>query len=126
MTEITVNTDILHSPSAKEYFTRADGRIMAGLRLTLEMLGIGLPDYARRKPAGRPPSKAINAAFGRDHAGGNGGISRPDTAVPTHADREAYLAERKLAKFQARIAKRKAGDLFSETFGSSQPKPTGS
>lgn len=106
MAEFTVSDDILHSQGAKDYFARADARIMIGLRVALEMLGLDIPEYARRKPAGRPPSRGINAAFNQDQ-----GTQRPKPVVSTQADRDAYLAGRKLAKFQARIAARKGETL---------------
>lgn len=65
---IEVDTSVLSTEYAETYFTeRADRRIMIGLRATLEMLGIPLPDWAERKPTGRKPGRAIAAAFRSDH-----------------------------------------------------------
>lgn len=63
----TVTTDVLYSPPAEAYFTRADRRVMIGLRAALEMLGLPTPDYARRKLAGPPPARDVIAAFHADN-----------------------------------------------------------
>lgn len=75
----TVNADILTSPAATEYFSRADRRVMIGLRAALEMLGIPVPEYALRKPMGRPPAKAVSDAYRADHPG-------EPTRKPMYAD----------------------------------------
>ena len=67
MADFTVSDDVINSPTAKEYFGRADRRVAIGLRVSLEMLGIPVPEYAVRKPAGRPPSRAVLDAFHADH-----------------------------------------------------------
>jgi hypothetical protein len=65
---IEVDTSVLSTDYAESYFTeRADRRIMIGLRATLEMLGIPLPDWAERKPTGRKPGQTIAAAHRADH-----------------------------------------------------------
>ena len=65
----TVSDDIINSPAAKQYFSRADNRVLIGVRAALEMLGIPIPEYAVRKPPGRPPSRAIHDAYRADHPG---------------------------------------------------------
>ncbi|ODP36197.1 hypothetical protein [Sphingomonas turrisvirgatae] len=67
MTFHTVNTSALNSVEAEQYFTGTDRRYMTGLRATLEMLGLPLPDYAMRQPAGRRPAKAVMAAYQLDN-----------------------------------------------------------
>jgi hypothetical protein len=62
-----VTTDIINSPQAQEYFTRADRRVMIGLRAALEMLELPVPDYARRRMPGQTPAKAALAAFAADN-----------------------------------------------------------
>src|SRR6476661_6623502 len=65
---IEVDTSVLSTDYAETYFTeRADRRIMSGLRATLEMLGIALPDWAERRPTGRKPGRSIAAAFRADN-----------------------------------------------------------
>lgn len=65
---IEVDTSVLGTEYAETYFTeRADRRIMIGLRATLEMLSIPLPEWAERKPTGRKPGRAIAAAFRSDN-----------------------------------------------------------
>lgn len=63
----TINIGVLETPQARDYFSKADHRIMCGCRATLEMLGIPLPDWARRKPTGPKPGRAIAAAFRADN-----------------------------------------------------------
>lgn len=67
MTTYTVTDDIIRSPHAEEYFLNSDRRYMIGLRATLEMLKIPVPEYATRKPPGRPPARHIMAAYDADH-----------------------------------------------------------
>lgn len=63
----TVTDDLLRSNRAAAYFTTADRRVMIGLRAALEMLGIPIPDYAARKPSGRPGARDIIAAHAADN-----------------------------------------------------------
>ena len=73
MPEINPRYDKLHSPEATDYFARADRRVLVGVRFTLELLGIPLPECLDRKPSGRPPvqrifaSKAVLAAYRTDN-----------------------------------------------------------
>lgn len=113
MADLTVNDDILNSQHAKDYYARADRRIMVGLRVALEMLGIPVPEYARRKPVGRPPSKALAYAFHADQ--GNRGTSRPVPVPVAHDPLGEHRLGAAIAKAHARVAKRKA-DLFTDTF----------
>lgn len=113
MADVTVNDDILNSPHAKDYYARADRRIMVGLRLALEMLGIPVPEYARRKPVGRPPSKAVATAYDADQR--NHGTSRPIPVAVAHDPLGEHRLGAAIAKAHARVAKRKA-DLFTDTF----------
>jgi hypothetical protein len=63
----TVTDSIIHSSQAEAYFTRADRRVMIGLRTTLEMLQLPVPDYAKRRKPGRTPAKAALAAYAADN-----------------------------------------------------------
>lgn len=56
----SINFSAITFPATQDWFERAHPRTQAGYRLTLELLGIPLPAYAIRKPAGRPnPAKRI-------------------------------------------------------------------
>jgi hypothetical protein len=67
MAVYTVTDDMLCSEQAATYFQRADRRVMIGLRASLEILGIPVPDYAKRKPPGVAPSRAVESAYQADH-----------------------------------------------------------
>lgn len=78
----TVGDDILATPEAADYFLNADRRVLIGLRATLELLGLPLPDYALRKPPG--PQSASAKVIAKLYAQDRGeGIPRPKfTADP--------------------------------------------
>jgi hypothetical protein len=78
MAVFTVSDDIINSKQAAEYFTTADRRVMIGVRATLEMLAIPVPEYAKRKPPGPTPARAVATAFAADY-----GELRP---TPVHSD----------------------------------------
>lgn len=59
--------DQLNGPEAELYFTRADRRIMTGLRAACAYLGIPAPAYAQRRIPGPTPANGIRAAFRADH-----------------------------------------------------------
>ena len=67
MATYTVADDVLCSEQAASYFQRADRRVLIGLRACLELLNIPVPEYAKRKPPGRPPSQAVAVAYQADH-----------------------------------------------------------
>lgn len=54
MTILTVNTAAVDNQELAIYFASADRRIVSGFRLALDVLGIPTPEFATRKPAGRP------------------------------------------------------------------------
>lgn len=62
-----INVAALYSPSAANYFTHADRRVMIGLRATLGILGLPEPEYAHRRKPGRTPAKAVLAAYHADN-----------------------------------------------------------
>lgn len=62
----TVTDDKISSPAAAAHLSY-DRRVMIGVRNTLEILGIPLPEWVKRKPPGRPPSRAILRALGADN-----------------------------------------------------------
>jgi hypothetical protein len=94
----TVNDDIINSASAQEYFSRADRRVLIGLRAVLEMLSIPVPNYANRKPPGRPPSRAVADAFNADHG-------RQPSRPAVHSE---PLGQRRLAAAVAKAQTRQA------------------
>lgn len=106
----TVNDDILTSPAAIDYFARADRRVLIGLRAALEMLGLPVPEYAERKPMGRPPGKAINQAYRAEHPGEP--VRKPVAADPLHPRRIAAA----VAKAQAKADQRATRSLYDTTF----------
>ncbi len=63
----TVSDDILLSSQAEEYFNRADRRTRAGLRTALELLGLPLPDYAKRRLPGPRAGQGVLAAYHAEH-----------------------------------------------------------
>jgi hypothetical protein len=90
MATYTVTDDILHSDAAAAYFDRADRRIKSGMRATLKMLAIPLPEYARPKAPGQSPAKQVMLAYAADNP-----APRPMTLAPrkvnTTAERIAAL-----------------------------------
>lgn len=102
-----VTTDIINSPQAQAYFTRADRRVMIGLRAALEMLRLPVPEYALRRKSGPTPAKATIAAFAADNP----------------APRSTVLPERKPNASPERLAAAKAlhasrlGHSASTVFG---------
>jgi hypothetical protein len=92
MATYTVSDDALTSAQAEAYFSRADHRALMGLRATVEILGIPVPDYAVRRKPGRTPAKDVMKAY------------RADNPAP----RSHTLAPRKPNADPAQIAARKA------------------
>jgi hypothetical protein len=107
MADITVSDDVINSPAASAYFSRADRRVMIGLRAALEMLSIPIPAYAERKPIGRPPAKAVREAYRKDHPGEL--VRKPVYADPLGPHRIACA----VAKANARDAKRAEAQMPS-------------
>jgi hypothetical protein len=93
----TVTPDVLNSPQAAEYFTRADRRVMIGLRACLEMLGLPVPDYAKRRMPGATPAKAMLAAYHADN---------PQPRPIVIAGRKANASPERIADLQALRATR--------------------
>jgi len=63
----TVDDGVMHSPAMTDYLNTADRRILIGVRLTLETLGIRVPDAAQRRSPGRPTAKSILRHYHADH-----------------------------------------------------------
>lgn len=71
MAVISADDCKINSEEAAAYFARpsTDRRVLLGFRLALELLGIPLPDYAKRKEAGRHNAArvALATAYDADH-----------------------------------------------------------
>lgn len=66
MNPAPIDTDRLNDPRVIAHIARVDSRIVGGFRLALDILGIPLPEYAKRKPAGRPSIAKLMAAADAD------------------------------------------------------------
>lgn len=66
MPSVSVDLSRLDDPRIVNHIAGVDSRIVGGFRLALEVLGIPIPQYARRKPAGRPSVAALMAAADKD------------------------------------------------------------
>lgn len=66
MNPAPIDLSRLDDPRVAEHISRVDSRITGGFRLALEVLGIPLPEYAKRKPAGRPSIAKLMAAADAD------------------------------------------------------------
>ena len=66
MNIVTVNIDHINNKLVADYLASTDRRVTIGVRFTLEALGIELPDFLCRKPAGRPGRAALMAAVDAD------------------------------------------------------------
>ncbi|WP_159043685.1 hypothetical protein [Sphingomonas sp. STIS6.2] len=66
MNIVTVNIDRINNKPVADYLASTDRRVTIGVRFTLEALGIELPDFLCRKPAGRPGRAALMAAVDAD------------------------------------------------------------
>lgn len=66
MNPVPVDLSRLNDSRVADHISRVDSRITGGFRLALEVLGIPLPEYAKRKPAGRPSVAALMAAADAD------------------------------------------------------------
>lgn len=91
---ITIDTNVLDTTEASDYFTKADHRILCGCRATLEMLGIPLPEWAQRKPSGPKPGQTIMAAYRAEN---------PETLHEATMRKSKESASRVLAKAPAFI-----------------------
>ena len=92
MATATIDTDIVESPQAQAYFTKADRRVMIGLRATLEMLHLPVPSYAHRGYSGKSPAKIALALYNADHP------SVPSTILP---ERKPNATPERIATLEA-------------------------
>ncbi|SEN06311.1 hypothetical protein SAMN05192583_1918 [Sphingomonas gellani] len=66
MSATHVDVTRLNDPRIAAHVGQVDGRIRSGFRLALDVLNIPLPEYAVRKPAGRPSIAKLMAAADAD------------------------------------------------------------
>ena len=66
MTIATIDTSRVDNERVAAYLASTDRRVTIGVRFTLEALGLPLPDFLCRKPAGRPGRAALMAAADAD------------------------------------------------------------
>jgi len=66
MSIATIDTGRVDNPRVAAYLASTDRRVSIGVRFTLEALGLPLPDFLIRKPAGRPGRAALMAAADAD------------------------------------------------------------
>jgi hypothetical protein len=84
LTTRTIDDALLYSPNAAAYFSKADPRIMSGLRVACELLRIPMPHYSRRRPPGPTPASRVALAFAADHQ-----TARSTTVAPRKANATA-------------------------------------
>jgi len=66
MTLATVDTSRLDNPQVATYLASTDRRVTIGVRFALEMFGLEVPEFLKRKPSGRPPVAKLMAAVDAD------------------------------------------------------------
>jgi hypothetical protein len=99
MTTYTVSTDEINSPEAAAHFSKADHRVLRGIRYVCETLAIPIPDYAQRKVPGRPPSRVIAAAYAANNQRQPTGAPRYQRHQPASAERVAAAKQRQAERF---------------------------
>lgn len=92
MATYNVSDDALNSEAARQYFTRADRRIVIGLRYALEMLKLPVPEYAHRRERGPSPARAVLTAYRADN---------PETRATTLAPRKPNASAETVAAARA-------------------------
>ena len=89
---------------------------MIGLRATLEMLSVPVPEYALRRKTGPSPAKAALAAFNADNR-------VPRTTV--HRERKPNASPERIAALKAADAQRLSSatdKLFDSVFDGAAPR----
>lgn len=64
---INVDDGVLGSAAMTNYLEKADRRIVIGVRVALEALGIPVPEAAQRRSPGRATIKSILNNYHADH-----------------------------------------------------------
>lgn len=111
MTIRTIDDAILYSANAEAYFSKADPRIMSGLRVALELLRIPMPRYSRRRPPGPTPASRVALAFAADHQ-----THRPTTVAPRKANATPERIAALNGQDMAKPCEAPATGLFDQTF----------
>ena len=66
MTIATVDTSRIDNPHVAAYLASTDRRVTIGVRFALEMFGIEVPEFLKRKPSGRSSVATLMAAADAD------------------------------------------------------------
>ena len=66
MAIFTVDTTRIDNVHVADYLASTDRRVTIGVRFALEMLGLEVPDFLKRKPSGRSSVGALMAALDAD------------------------------------------------------------
>jgi hypothetical protein len=66
MTIATIDTSRINNPHVAAYLASTDRRVTIGVRFALEMFGIEVPDFLKRKPSGRSSVATLMAAADAD------------------------------------------------------------
>lgn len=107
MTDFTVTDALISSPQAERYFLGADRRVMIGLRATMEMLNLPVPEYAKRRKPGATPAKAALAAYNADNP------APKFLAVP---ERKPNATPERIATVEATRLSSPGPNLFDQVF----------
>jgi len=63
---ITVDTSRIDNKPVADYLASTDRRVTIGVRFALEMFGIEVPEFLKRKPSGRSSVATLMAAVDAD------------------------------------------------------------
>jgi hypothetical protein len=111
LTTRTIDDALLYSPNAAAYFSKADPRIMSGLRVACELLRIPMPHYSRRRPPGPTPASRVALAFAADN---------PAPRTTTLAPRKPNATAERIAAIRGqntgKPCEAPAAGLFDQTF----------
>ncbi len=66
MTIATVDLSRIDNKPVADYLASTDRRVTIGVRFALEMFGLEVPDFLKRKPSGRSSVGALMAALDAD------------------------------------------------------------
>jgi len=62
----TIETSRIDNPQVATYLASTDRRVTIGVRFALEMFGLEVPEFLKRKPTGRSPVAKLMAAVDAD------------------------------------------------------------
>jgi hypothetical protein len=63
---ITIDTSRIDNKPVADYLASTDRRVTIGVRFALEMFGIEVPEFLKRKPSGRSSVATLMAAVDAD------------------------------------------------------------